>query len=83
MLVTVNKPCHAPHASRITSCRKIFTEIFYCVSKKIIRSVYKTFASPSKTLRRRRKRKKKRKAIAKRFALHADAKNCLYFTKNT
>ena len=29
--------CHMPHASKIITCRKIFTELFYCVSKEWVR----------------------------------------------
>ena len=38
MLATVHKPCHVPHASRITTCRTIFWEIFFGVSKELFRS---------------------------------------------
>ena len=34
MLVTVNKPCHVPHTSRITISGTTFTQIFFGVSKK-------------------------------------------------
>ena len=39
MLVTVNKPCHVPHASQITTSGTIFTEIFLGVSKEWISSL--------------------------------------------
>ena len=38
MLATVHKPCHVPHASRITTCRTIFWEMFFGVSKELFRS---------------------------------------------
>ena len=86
MLGTVNKPCHVPGRSRITTLGTIFTEIPFDVSRKCVRSWSQTFfvnniktlaktvsAVRPKTLRRRRKRREKRKTIAKLFALRADA----------
>ena len=43
MLATVHKPCHVPHASRITTCRTIFWEIFFVVSKEWFRSWSRVF----------------------------------------
>ena len=37
-LVTVHKPSHVPHASRITTWGTIFMEIFYNLSKECVRS---------------------------------------------
>ena len=38
MLVMINKPCHVPHTSWMTTCRKIFTELFCCVCNERVRS---------------------------------------------
>ena len=38
MLVTVHKPCHVPHASRMKTSRTIFTERLFSVSKQWVRS---------------------------------------------
>ena len=83
MLFTANKPCHVPHASRVTTSRKIFTEIFYFVFKELIRSWsyvssltnLKTFFKKllASTDEKEKQKKKKRKAVAKRFALHTNA----------
>ena len=91
MVVTVNKLCYIQHTSRITTWGTIFTEIFFGVSKKWDRSWshasvvtnLKTFTKkllpvhPKTILRIREKKneKKKRMAIAKHFALHANAIN--------
>ena len=37
MLVTVNKPCHVPHASRITTWETGFTKILFGVSEEWVR----------------------------------------------
>ena len=92
MLVTVHEPCYLPHASRITTWGTIFTEILFSVSKELVRSwshvfviTYgKTFTKkllavrPEKVTKRKKRKKKTRKAIAKLFALNANAK-CLWF----
>ena len=71
MLVTVHKPCHVPHASRITTSGTIFTEKLFSVSKEWVRPWSHAFlitydktltkkllvVSPEK-LTRRKKRKK-------------------------
>ena len=59
MLVTVYKPCHVPHASRITTSGKRFRERLFSVSKESVRSwshafliIYrKTFAKKLKAVR--------------------------------
>ena len=69
-LVTIYKPCHLPHASRITTWRTLFTEIHLSVSKESVRSwphaflliYHKTFAKEikavgSKSCRKREKEK--------------------------
>ena len=38
MLVTVNKPCHVPHTSRITTCGTVFTGRHFSVFKEFFRS---------------------------------------------
>ena len=89
MLVTVHNPCHVPHASRITTWRTIFKERLFSVPKEWVRSwsrafliaYHKTltkmlFAVRPEKVTRRKKRKKNRKAIAKLFALNANAKSC-------
>ena len=38
MLVTMDKPCHGPHTSRMTTWITIFTRILFSVSKKWVRS---------------------------------------------
>ena len=82
------KPYHVPHASRITTSGTIFTEICFGVSKEWVRSwsqvflitKVKTFAKkflgvrPVKVTRRKKKKEKKKIAIAKLFALNANAK---------
>ena len=58
MLVTVYKPCHVPHASRITTSRKLFGERLFSVSKESVRSwshafliiYHKTFTKKLKTV---------------------------------
>ena len=84
MLVTVNKTCHVPHASQITTWRKILTEVFVGVSKEWVRSwshasvmtnvkklAKKLLSVRPKTALGIRKRKK-RMAITKRFAPYAN-----------
>ena len=59
MLVTVYKPCHVPHASRITTLGKLFKERLFSVSKESVRSwshafliiYHKTFAKKLKAVR--------------------------------
>ena len=86
MLVTVHKPCHVPHASRITTWAIIFMERLFCVSKEWVRlwsyvfliTCYKMFAKKLLAVRQKRgKRRKKRKQrirmkIAKLFALNGN-----------
>ena len=88
MLVTVHKPCYAPHALRIATSGTIFIERIFSVRRERVKSWSYTFlitdnktltkkllASPSKNVTRRKKRKKRTKmAIAKLFALNANAK---------
>ena len=38
MLVIMHNPCHVPHASRLKTWGTTFTEIFFSVSKKWVRS---------------------------------------------
>ena len=89
MLVTVHKPCHVPHASRITTSGTIFTEKLFSVSKEWVRpwshaflitydktlTYDKAFGSLSRKIDEKEKKKKTRKAIAKHFALNLNAKN--------
>ena len=87
MLVTVHKLCHVPHASRITTCGTIFTERHFNVSKEWVRSwshattYHKTFikklfgGTSRKSDEKGIKKKKTRMAIAKLFALNANAVN--------
>ena len=71
MLVTVHKPCHVPHASRITTSGTIFTEKLFSVSKEWVRPgshaflitydktlTKKLLAVRPEKLTRRKKRKK-------------------------
>ena len=88
MLVTLHKPCHVPHASRITTIGTIFMERFLTLSREWVRSwshtllktSHKTFTKkllavlPEKVTRRK-KEKKTRMAIAKLFVLNANAKS--------
>ena len=73
-MVTVKKPCHAPHSTQIITLGTIFTEIPFSVSKISILtydSDYGSFVTNLKTLAKnlsvvrpktpRRKRKKKKK----------------------
>ena len=77
MLVTVHKPCHVPHASRITTSGTIFTERRFSVSKEWVRpwshafliTYDKTFTKKLLTIflekvKRRNKREEPRKTIA-------------------
>ena len=88
MLVTVHKLCHVPHASRITTWATIFTERLFSVSKEWVRSwslvslitYYKKFAEKLLAIRSKKgregkmkKKKRTRMAIAKVFALNANA----------
>ena len=71
MLVTVHKPCHVPHALRITTWRTIFMERIFSVSKEWVRSwsdasliaYHKTFSKkllavrPEKVARRKKRKK--------------------------
>ena len=79
------KPCHEPHALQLTTWGTIFTKICFGVSKKWVRSwshasvvtnlkmfPKKRLTGRPKTVLRIRKRKKTM-AIAKRFALYANA----------
>ena len=88
MLLTVQKLCYKPHASRITTSGTIFTEKLFSVPKEWVRSwshvflitynktlAKKLLSVPSEKVTRSNKKKKKaRKAIAKLFALNANAK---------
>ena len=72
MLVTVHKPCHVPHASRITTSGKIFTERPFSVSDEWVRSWSHAFlitfdktlckkllvVFPGKVMRRKKRKKK-------------------------
>ena len=91
-LVTVNKLCHVPHASRITTWETVFTKIFFAVSKEWVRSwshaskvtnlktlAKKLLAVPPKIALGIRKRERTRIAIPKRFALHANAEKVVLF----
>ena len=83
----MQKPCHVPHASRITTSGTIFTKIFFGVSKEWVRSWPHAFlitnlktltkkllaVRPEKWTGRERKQKKTRMPIAKLFALNANA----------
>ena len=96
-MVTVKKPCHAPHSTQIITLGTIFTEIPFSVSKISILtydSDYDSFVTNLKTLaknlsvvrpktpRRKRKRRKKRKAIAKLFCVtHKCKKKKNHFEK--
>ena len=73
MLVTVHKPCHVPHASRITNWRTIFTERLLSGSKEWVRSwshafliadhktsTKKAFDSPSRKSDEKEKHEKKK-----------------------
>ena len=85
MLVTVNKLCQVLHASRIMTSVKIFTGIFFSVSKGWVRFpshasvVFNLITFAKKLLADCRKivlvikKRKKRIAIAKSFVLHANA----------
>ena len=90
MLVTVHKPYHVPHASRITIWGTIFMEIHFSVSKEWARSWSNAFlitydkmfikdllaVRPVKvTRRKKRKKNRARKTIAKLFALNANSKS--------
>ena len=87
MLVTVQKLCHVPHASRITTWATIFAERLFSVSKEWVRSwslvflitYYKKFAEKLLAIRSKKgregkmKKKRTRMAIAKVCALNANA----------
>ena len=88
MLVTVNKPCHVPHLSWIITWGTNYRKIFLGVSKEWTRSWsyvslitnFKKLPKKLLTVRpenwmRRKKRKKSIMAIAKLFALKANAVN--------
>ena len=88
ILVTVHNPCHVPHALRTTTWSTILTERHFSVSKEWVRSwshaflitSHKTLTKKLLTVRpekvtRKKKKKKTRKAIAKLFALNANAKS--------
>ena len=77
MLITVHKPCHVPHASRITTSGTIFTERRFSVSKEWVRpwshafliTYDKTFTKKIlaiflEKVKRRNKREEPRKTIA-------------------
>ena len=83
MLVTMDKPCHGPHTSRMTTWVTVFTRIRFSVSKKWVRSWSHVFVvTYHKTLPRKllavrpekvttkEKRRKIRQAIATFFALN-------------
>ena len=84
LLVTVNKPCHVPHALRVTTWGTIFTETPFGVSKEWVISwshvsvVTNLDTFPKKFLAVRPKtaigirKRKKIMEITKRFALHAN-----------
>ena len=84
MLVTMDKPCHGPHTSRMTTWITIFTRILFSVSKKWVRSWSHVFVItyhetlPRKLLAIRpekvttkEKRRKTRQSIATFFELNA------------
>ena len=85
MLVTVNKLCQVLHASRIMTSVKIFTGIFFSVSKGWVRfPSHASVVFNLITFAKKRlavcpkivlviKKRKKRIAIAKSFVLHANA----------
>ena len=72
MLVTVHKPCHMPHVSRITTWGSIFTKItFWCVQ----RMGWGNHKMLGKTSVSKKEREKKNWiAIVKLSALNANAK---------
>lgn len=90
MLVTLNKPCHVRHASRITTSQKIFTELCYCVSKEWAKSWsraslvtnFKTFfkklsTDRPKTQKKRRKKEKRKNGNSKGFCVKRKRKKLL------
>ena len=94
MLVTLYKLCHVPHVPQTTTFETIFTQKHFIVSKKWVRSwshaflityhktlTKKFIGGPFRKVTRRKKRKKNkqtRMAIAKLFALNANAKKWFY-----
>ena len=69
MLLTVHKPYHVPHATRITTLGTIFTEIIFSVSKERVRSWLKSLwqSVEKKIWGGKNERKKARMAITKLF----------------
>ena len=85
MLVTMIKPSHVPHASRITTSGTIFTETSFIVSNEYVRSSshfslitnVKTLAKQlsavrPKTLTRRRSRRRKTRSLWWLKRMHAE-----------
>ena len=88
IMVTVHKPCHVTHKSRITTWRKLFMERPFSVSNEWVRSwshayliayhktlTKKLLAVCPEKVTRRKKEKKTRKSITKLFALKANKIN--------
>ena len=79
MLGTVFKPCHVPHASRITTLEILFMERRFSVSKELVRSwshvslivhrkqlLQRLRQSVQNPVEKEKKKKKKRKTTSKR-----------------
>ena len=86
MLVTMHRPCHVPHVSRITAWRTIFKKYFLVCPRNesdlshVFMIAYhkmltkELLAVHPEKVTERKKRKKTRKTIGKLFALNANAK---------
>ena len=73
ILVTVYKPCHEPHASRITSTwETTWSHAFLITYDKMFTEKLLT-VRPKKVTRRKKRKKKTRKTIVKLFALNANS----------